>query len=409
MPQSEVIGFVMAGGEGQRLRPFTEAMPKPALPFAGGNRVIDFALSNLYNSRIRSLFVLMQYRPQVLLNHLAENWAFTDIKAGEFIEPVLPVSDGLTHRFRGTADAVHQSLDLLEGCRADLVAVFAADHVYRMDVRQMVDFHETRDADTTVVALPVPVEQACDFGVIEAEASGRIRGFQEKPSDPAPMPGDPHRCFASMGNYLFRPDVLRRALAETFARGEHDFGRHVLPRLIVTNRVYAYDFSTNVVPGTRSYEEPAYWRDIGTVDAYVAAHWDMLGPQPRFCLDNPQWPILCGNGKRSVYPLDGDDVVDSILDLESSCEGASMRHSVLQRGACVEAGATIEDCVIMNGARVKRGAHLRRVIVGPGNTLDAGASIGYDADADREHYAVTRGGVVVVPPRAVERRAVPAL
>jgi glucose-1-phosphate adenylyltransferase len=278
-----------------------------------------------------------------------------------------------------------------------------------MDVRQMIEFHETHDADATVAALPVPIEQAVGFGVVQAQAGGRIREFQEKPRNPAPMPGDPRRCFASMGNYLFRPKVLRRALADAAARGEYDFGQHVLPRLTGTHRVYAYDFSTNVVPGTRSHEEPAYWRDVGTVEAYVAAHWDLLGPRPLFCIDNPHWPIRCGDAKRDMPTFKGGDVVDSIVDSGSSCDGALMRHSVLQRGACVEPGAKIEHCVIMNGARVMRGAQLRRVIVGPGTTLDPGASIGYDANADREHYDVTAGGVVVVPPRAVGRAAVAAL
>lgn len=407
MPKSRVVAFVMAGGEGVRLRPFTEEMPKPALPFLGGHRIIDFALSNLYNSSIRSVFVLLQYRPRSLLRHLAQNWAPAGMAAGEFIEPVLPSRNGSNRVFRGTADAVHQNLDLLDGCRPDVVAAFAADHVYRMDVRQMIGFHEARDADVTVAAVPVLLEQASAFGVIQVDSDGRILKFQEKPREPASMPGDPRRCLASMGNYLFRPGVLRCALAECAARGEHDFGSHVLPRLLATHRVYAYDFSTNVVPGTRAHEEPGYWRDVGTVEAYVGAHWDLIGPQPRFCLDNRYWPLTCCNsGRRGVRSLNGGNVVHSIVDAGTSFGGASLRHAVLQGSARIEPGATIEDSVIMDGVRVGRGVHLRRALVGPGSALAAGGSIGHDPLADGRRYTVTPGGIVVVPPHT--RQGAPA-
>lgn len=402
MDAPRVVAFVMAGGEGTRLRPFTQEQPKPALPFGGSYRIVDFVLSNLYNSRIRSIYVLLEYRPEILLAHLAESWAFANAPAGEFVEPALSRYKGVGGGFRGTANAVWQSLDLLDGYRPDVVAVFAADHVYCMDVRQMVEFHVAKDADATVAAVPAPIELAPCLGVIRADAGGRIRGFQEKPRDPAPMPHDPRRVYGSMGNYLFRPAMLREALGRAAARGEHDFGQHVLPRLIHTHRVYAYDFSRNVIPGTRPCEEPAYWRDVGTVEAYVAAHWDLLGPHPRFCLDNPQWPVFSGNGARSVRPLSGGKIRHSILGPDTRFEGASLRHSVLQRGARVEPEARLEHCIIMDGAKVRRGARLRRVLVGPGNTLEAGASIGHDPRTDRQRYAVTPSGILVVPPRARE-------
>lgn len=399
MRKSRIVAFVMAGGEGVRLRPFTEEMPKPAFPFMGGHRIIDFALSNLYNSNIRSMFVLLQYRPQLLLRHLARNWAPAVTGAGEFAEPVLPSRNGPHGGFRGTADAVYQNLDLLDGYRPDVVAVFAADHVYRMDVRQMVDFHQARGADVTVAAVPVLLPQASGFGVIQVDRDGRILNFHEKPLEPAPMPGDPLRCLASMGNYLFRPGVLRCALAECAARGEYDFGRHVLPRLVATHRVYAYDFSTNVIPGARAHEEPAYWRDVGTVEAYVDALRDLIGPRPRFSLENPFWPLCCGDEARNgMRPLNGGSVVHSIVDAESSFDGASLRYSVLQGSARIERGATIEDSVIMDDVRVEHGVHLRHALVGTGSTLAAGASIGHDPLTDSRRYAVTPSGVIVVPP-----------
>lgn len=293
---ARIAGFVMAGGEGRRLRPLTDQLPKPALPFAGRCRVIDFVLSNLHNSGVRPVFVLLQYRPEPLIAHLERHWR----DAG--VEPVLP-----RLAFAGTADAVGQNLQRIEALGIDLVAVFAADHVYRMDVRQMADFHLARDADVTIAALPVPIERASDFGVIEAAVDGRVAAFHEKPAQPAAVPGEPGSAYVSMGNYLFRPGVLRRALREASRRGEHDFGSDVLPRLVREARVFAYDFRTNRVAGARPGEEAAYWRDIGTVPAYRAAEADTLGPCPRFALDNPTWsltpaPVLTkglGHGQRS--------------------------------------------------------------------------------------------------------------
>ena len=199
---------------------------------------------------------------------------------------------GDEHWYRGTADAVYQNLRLIDRHRPDLVAVFAADHVYRMDVRQMADFHQRRDADVTVSALPVPVKKASSFGVIGADADGRVEEFEEKPERPSPIPLKPDHAYASMGNYLFKPDVLIAGLRQANEQGEHDFGRHLLPRLARTHRTYAYDFATNRVPGVQPYEERAYWRDVGTVEAYQDAQQDAAGPTPRFQLENPDWPIL---------------------------------------------------------------------------------------------------------------------
>ena len=292
-----VIAFVMAGGEGVRLRPYTAQQPKPALPFAGPYKIIDFVLSNLYNSGVRRIFVLLQYKPEPLIAHLAAHWSGAGLAPGEFIEPVLP--GRAQGAFRGTADAVRQNLDLLEGCRADIVAVFAADHVYRMDVRQMIACHQAASADATVAALPVDIEQAREFGVLGTRADGRIVEFQEKPEHPAPMPGDARCALVSMGNYLFRPEVLREALRGEAVPG-NDFGRDVLPRLIARHRVVAYDFRRNIVPGLRSGEECGYWRDVGTLDAYAAAHRDVQGPRPRLALDNPEWPIRAGRRAAEV-------------------------------------------------------------------------------------------------------------
>ena len=285
---SKILALVLAGGNGTRLHPLTAEHAKPALPFANGYRVIDFVLSNLVNSQIAPIHVLVQYKPHSLIEHLRTAWAPWSPTAQRGISVVAPQTDG---DFKGTADAVYRNLDLVEREKPDLVAVFAADHVYRMDVRQMIEFHLRSEAEVSVAAVPVPLAAASEFGIIGLGADGRIADFQEKPARPAAIPGDPGRAYASKGNYLFNPDVLIALLENANRRGDTDFGRHVLPRALDSHRVLAYDFAGNVVPGIKPYEERAYWRDIGTLDAYRAAQRDVLGPLPRFDLVNPEWPI----------------------------------------------------------------------------------------------------------------------
>ena len=267
------------------------AQAKPALPFSGGDRIVDFVLSNLLNSGISRVYVLAQYKPRSLIAHLSATWALPSLDDRRSPEVVLPGSPGSVAGYRGTADAVYQNLHLVDRHAPELVAVFAADHVYRMDIGQMADFHLQRRADVTVAAVPVPLARARAFGVIGADAEGRVHEFQEKPERPRAIPSRPDYAFASMGNYLFRPEALVAALRRANQLGEHDFGWHVLPRLARTHRTYAYDFASNAVPGLQAYEERGYWRDVGTLEAYRAALADARGPQPRFQLRNPQWPI----------------------------------------------------------------------------------------------------------------------
>jgi glucose-1-phosphate adenylyltransferase len=287
----KIVAIVLAGGEGTRLYPLTAEHAKPALPFANGYRICDFVLSNLVNSKIATIYVLAQYKPDSLVKHIQKAWSPWFTESEGHIKVLLPKSNTLGGQFKGTADAVYQYLDVLQAHDADLVAVFAADHIYRMDVRQMVDFHCQRDADVTVSALAVPLDKARGFGVLSADADGRVREFQEKPKQPAAIPGNPRLAYASMGNYLFEPRILERVLVEARARGEVDFGRDVLPRICKTERVYAYDFAENRVPGVQDYEERAYWRDVGTLSALAAAQQDSMGTRPRFNLWNSRWPI----------------------------------------------------------------------------------------------------------------------
>ena len=287
----KIVALVLAGGEGTRLHPLTAEHAKPALPFASGYRIVDFVLSNLVNSGISTIYVLAQYKPESLVRHIARAWAPWFARPESLIKVLLPGSNTLGGRFKGTADAVYQHLELLQAHAPDLVAVFAADHVYRMDVRQMAAFHRSRHAGVSVAAVCVPLEQASLFGILQTSADGRIREFLEKPATAPAIPGRPGRAYASMGNYLFEPQVLERVLTEARRAGETDFGRDVLPRICATERLYAYDFAENRIPGLLECEEHAYWRDVGTLSALAAAQQDAMGHRPRFNLWNSRWPI----------------------------------------------------------------------------------------------------------------------
>ena len=286
-----IVALVLAGGAGTRLYPLTAEHAKPALPFANGYRIVDFVLSNLVNSDISTIYVLAQYKPASLVRHIEAAWAPWLAQGEGMIKVLLPRSNTYGGQFKGTADAVYQYLDVLQAHSPDIVAVFAADHVYRMDVRQMIAFHRSKKAEVTVAAVAVPAERASSFGIVSTQADGRVHAFHEKPPRAPTLPHNPARAYASMGNYLFEPEVLEAALVEGRSRGETDFGRDILPRLCGGARVFAYDFSENQVPGVQEFEERAYWRDVGTLTALAAAQQDAMGQRPRFNLGNGRWPI----------------------------------------------------------------------------------------------------------------------
>ncbi len=397
MTKPRILAIVMAGGEGSRLYPLTAERSKPSVPFGARYRIVDFVLSNLMNSGIHAIYLLVQYKSQSLIEHVRKAWVLPPILPEHFITVVPPQMRRGQQWFQGTADAVYQNLNLIRQFKPDLVAVFGADHIYRMDVRQMVQFHLEREALCTVAALPVPRAQASAFGVIDADAHGRIRGFLEKPEDPPPMANDPTHAFASMGNYLFDAEVLMQALSAAHERGEHDFGSHVLPRLVASGRLYAYDFSLNRVPGVRDYEEKNYWRDVGTLDAYYAAHMDVLGLKPRFDVFNAQWPIFSSNYQGPAARFQDATIDNGMISAGCLIHGARVKDSVLRREVVLEPGVEVEGCVIMDNVTIRRGAKLRRVIVDRYNIIEAGARIGFDAEEDAQRYTVTPAGVVVVP------------
>jgi glucose-1-phosphate adenylyltransferase len=393
-----ILAIVLAGGEGSRLHPLTAERSKPAVPFGGRYRIVDFVLSNLVNSGVFSIYLLVQYKSQSLIEHIRRSWVLSPIFPEQFLTVVPPQMREGPDWFQGTADAVYQNLNLIDQQRPGMVLVFGADHIYRMDIRQMVDFHATRKADVTVAALPVPLREASAFGVIDADGSGRIRAFREKPAQPPAMPGDPTRAYASMGNYVFSTDVLIEALHAAKARDERDFGRHVLPRMIETHRVFAYDFGANRVPGTREYEEPAYWRDVGTIDAYFAAHQDMLGLEPKFNVFNPRWRIGSSNYQGPSARIVRAEVDNSILGAGTLLKGGRVKDSIVRREVVIEEGVELDQCIVMDYAIIRRGARLRRVIIDRYNTIAPDSRIGYDAGRDRAAgYHVTDSGIVVVP------------
>lgn len=393
----QVLAFVMAGGVGSRLHPLTEHRCKPSVPFNGRHRLVDFVLSNLVNSEVHAIYLLVQYKSQPLIEHVRHSWEMTRVLPHQFVTVVPPQMQHGPQWFEGTADSVAQNLHLIERLRPDLVAVFGADHVYRMDVRQMVAHHLDTDADATVATLPVPLHEASSFGIVETDARGRIQRFREKPHDPMPMPGQPGKALASMGNYLFDADVLMEELRRARGGDSTDFGQHVLPAMTATHRLMAYDFSTNRIPGLQAGEEPGYWRDVGTIDAYFDAHFDTLGVAPTFNMRNPQWPLFAGTERAESAQIEGAVVRRSTIGSDCIIDGARLDHAILRRSVRIEQDARVERSIVMERCVVGAGAQVRHAIIDQDNVIPAGERIGHDAVLDRARFTVSERGVVVVP------------
>src|SRR5689334_1046112 len=397
MAREKIVAMVLAGGEGTRLAPLTAERSKPAVPFGGRYRIVDFVLSNLLNSGVHAIYMLVQYKSQSLIEHVNRAWALSPVIPEQFITVVPPQMREGPEWFQGTADAVYQNLNLMDYHDPTLVLVFGADHVYRMDICAMIDFHRSTGAHATVAALPVPVEQSSSFGIIAADADGRVRGFQEKPrQDPITMLGRPSHAYASMGNYIFDADVLVRAVLEAKERGESDFGHHVLPRMVSTHKVFAYDFSSNRVPGLRDYEDASYWRDVGTIEAYFNANQDVLGAEPRLNLFNPRWVIRSSGYQGPPAKILDGTVSNSMLGAGTLIKGASVRNSILRREIVLEQDVELEECIIMDYVVVRKGSKLKRVIVDRYNTIGENHRIGFDREADTRKHFVTESGIAVL-------------
>jgi glucose-1-phosphate adenylyltransferase len=399
-----VLGIILAGGRGERLHPLTEHRAKPAVPFGGKYRIIDFVLSNFVNSGILSIYVLTQFRAQSLLEHIDRGWRTNDFLGEHFVTPVPAQMRSGTEWYQGTADSVYQNCYLLKRHNPTLVAVFGADHIYRMNVRQMIDEHQKQSADVTIAALPVRIEEAWQFGVISVDPDWRIIGFEEKPKHPQAIPGEPEYALVSMGNYLFDNEILIRCLEEDAAdpASNHDFGRDVLPALVNRQRVYAYDFRKNRVPMPSKGEEPSYWRDLGTLDAYYEANMDLCSIDPSFNLYNRSWPIRTVGyaDPPAKFVFDWNDrqgmAVNSVVAEGTIISGSYVHNSVIGRNVRIHSYSQIDNSVIMDWVEIGRHCRIRNAIIDKANIIPSGTQIGYDPVEDRGHYTVSPNGVVVI-------------
>jgi glucose-1-phosphate adenylyltransferase len=382
----------------------TKERAKPAVPFGGRYRIVDFVLSNLINSGIFSIYVLTQFKSQSLLQHLREGWEANGLLKNNFIIPVpaqmrTPQEDW----YRGTADAIYQNINLIEQADPHVVAIFGADHIYRMNIRQMIEFHVEKHASATIASIPVAKEYATEFGVVETNPDGSVLGFHEKRADAPTMPEDPHRVYASMGNYVFSTGLLVKELHEDARNpaSSHDFGKDILPRLIGRADMYAYDFQTNRIPGD-PVGFPSYWRDVGTLDAYYEASMDLRAVSPELNLYNRQWPLRTAGYSdapaKFVFNEEGRRgfAVDAIIAGGSIISGGSVLCSIIGRGCRIHTGASVEESILFDNCDIGRHAKVRRAILDKNVKIPEGAEIGYDLEADRKKYYVTDTDIVVV-------------
>ena len=403
----KVLGIILAGGKGTRLYPLTKERAKPAVPFGGKYRIIDFVLSNFINSGIFSIYVLTQFRSQSLLQHLSEGWQPGGIIKNQFIIPVPAQMRSADETwYQGTADAIYQNINLIEQAAPQVVAIFGADHIYRMNIAHMIACHREMNASCTVAAIPVAKEYAHEFGVIETDERRRILAFHEKNPNAPTIPGNPDNVFASMGNYLFASRLLLDALHQDAAdeNSTHDFGRDILPRLAAKQQaIYAYDFQSNKIPGEAADQTP-YWRDVGTIEAYWEANMDLRSVRPCLNLYNRQWPLRTTSFPDPPAKFIFDEqhrrgeAVDSIVSGGCILSGGRVRNSVLGRGVKVHAGALVEDSIILDNCDIGRRARIRRAILDKNFRVPEDATIGYDSEEDTRRFNahISRSGIVVL-------------
>ena len=393
-----ILAMVLAGGAGKRLMPLTADRAKPAVPFGGSYRLIDFVLSNLINAGMRRVCVLTQYKSHSLDRHVTTTWRMPTL-LGDYVTPV-PAQQRLGPRwYTGSADAIFQSLNLVYDEEPEYVVVFGADHVYRMDPMQMIEAHIDSGAGVTVAGIRMPKAQASQFGVIEAAPDGRnISRFVEKPISPPTIPGDDDNCYVSMGNYVFSTDVLLEALRVDAGDPSsiHDMGTNIIPMLTAEGLAQVYDFAENVVPGETE-RDHGYWRDVGSLDSYHDAHMDMVSVHPIFNLYNRRWPIL--TNLPSLPPakfVEGGNAHESMVGAGTVISGAHVRTSVVSSSVTIGTGAYVEGSVIMPGVRIGRDAVVRRAILDKNVVIPDGAQVGVDLERDRGLYTVSDAGVVAL-------------
>lgn len=396
--QPNVLSIVLAGGEGKRLFPLTADRAKPAVPFGGSYRLIDFVLSNLVNAGYVKICVLTQYKSHSLDRHISQAWQLSGI-TGQYVTPV-PAQQRLGKRwFTGSADAILQSLNLVYDESPEYVIVFGADHVYRMDPEQMVRAHIESGAGVTVAGIRVPRKEAHAFGCIDADENNRITSFLEKPADPPGTPDDPEATFASMGNYVFTTDALIEAIKRDSENEDsnHDMGGDIIPMLVAEGEAYVYDFKDNYVAGETE-RDKGYWRDVGTIDAFYEANMDLISVHPVFNLYNKKWPIhtFADENLPPAKFVQGGIAQASMVGAGTIVSGGTVRNSVLSTSVVVEDGATVEGSVLFPGVRIGRGAVVRHAILDKNVVVSDGEIIGVDAERDAQRFKISPGGVVTV-------------
>ena len=406
----KTVGMVLAGGKGTRLHPLTWKRTKPAVPFASKYRIIDFALNNFINSEIYSMYVLTQFKAQSLTEHIQRNWRFGNFLSDYFIT-LAPAQMYLYEElgaewYRGTADAIYQNIHLIQNNSADLVAIFSGDHIYKMDISHMIETHIANKADITIAAYPSTLEDGKRFGILQVDSDFCITEFQEKPDKPKPIPGQPDKCLASMGNYIFSYDVLYKLLNQDASNddSEHDFGKDVLPMALKEGyKLLAYDFASNPLPGQEG-KPNTYWRDVGTLDSYHEASMDLVDVTPEFDLFNDAWPLRTSSEFSPPAKFVHEEAsrmgqaFNSLVAGGVILSGGTIRRSILSRRVRVNSYSTVENSVIFDNVFIGRNCTIQNAIIDKNVNVPEGTTIGYNLDDDRARgFTVTESGVVVVP------------
>jgi glucose-1-phosphate adenylyltransferase len=409
LARRNVLTMILAGGQGERLFPLTKDRAKPAVPFGGRYRIIDFVINNFINSGFFKLKILTQFKSTSLIEHVTRTWRLVP-EIGQYVDVVPAQMRRGPFWFRGTADAVFQNLELIFDEQPEYVCVFGGDHIYKMDVNQMLQDHINNDADLTIATIPVPAEEAQHFGVVEIDSDFRVTGFVEKPKEGAKtIPGRPDMILASMGNYIFKANVMIDVLQRNALRNAGvDFGKEIIPEMYPRMKVYAYDFATNFIPGEEPHNQ-GYWRDVGTVDSYFAAALDLVAVTPLFNLYNQMWPLVSAPMHQPPAKFVFADsrsqrigiATDSLVSDGSIISGGTINRCVLHPRVRINSYADVDESILMDGVEVGRHSKIRRAIIDKGVKLPPGTVIGYDLEADRARFTVTDSGIVVVPKGAV--------
>jgi len=414
LAQRSVLTMILAGGMGERLYPLTRDRAKPAVPFGGRYRIIDFVINNFINSGFLKIKVLTQFKSNSLIEHITRTWRLVP-EIGQYVDIVPAQMRKGPFWFRGTADAVFQNLELIFDEQPEFVCVFGGDHIYKMDVNQMLQEHLTNDADLTIATIPVPVEEAHHFGIVEVDSDWRVTGFVEKPKEGAKtIPGRPDMVLASMGNYIFKANVMIDVLQRNALRdAAHDFGKEIIPAMYPRMKVFAYDFGQNYVPGEAEINR-GYWRDVGTIDSYFAASLDLVAVTPLFNLYNAQWPMV--SAPLNLPPANfvfADSksqrigiATDSLVSAGVIISGGTINRSVLHPRVRIHSYTDVDESILMDGVEIGRHSKIKRTIIDKGVKIPPNTTIGYDLEADRQLFTVTDTGIVVVPKGAEVSEAV---